>query len=426
MAGGTVADYNGLFKEAYADAIEDLVPDEALLVKGTKFLGNKQMLGDLFNQPVIVRNEQGFTYSKPNNGAFAINTPTTMVMRNASVNGFSILARSGIDYESFSKASNAQSFRDSVDLVMENVMDSFGNRLEMTMLYGQSSTGLGGITAAANGTATTAVITFATGQWSTGLWTVLEGANINAFLSTAAGAALNTTAPLVVTSIDVANKQITVTGASADITAVKAGVTAGSLLRFYVVGDTGAGLNEAVGLDAIALNTGTLFGIDAGVYSLWKANTSAVGGNLTLASIQQGIATAVARGLSEEIDVFVNPVTWKFLSTEQVAYRMLDSSYSSSKVKNGFEAIEFYSQNGKISVYAHKFVKEGEAYALPLNRAVRVGATDITFNIPGTDSGKIFQQSANNAGFEFRVYSNQALLVTKPATLIKFTGITNA
>jgi hypothetical protein len=192
-------------------------------------------------------------------------------------------------------------------------------------------------------------------------------------------------------------------------------------LRFYTEGTNGA--DEAVGLDRIMTNSGLLFNINAATYNLWKANTFAVGGALTLAKIQEGVAVAAQRGLSEDVELFVNPAVWQDLSTEQVTYRMMDSSYSNKKGVNGFEGLEFHSQNGKITVYAHKYVKEGEAFLLPTRRAVRIGSSDISFNIPGTDNGQIFIQNPTSAGFQFRIFSQQALLVVKPALCVKFTGI---
>ena len=419
MAGTTTTDLNGLFKMAYADKIENLIPTESLLTRAIKFQGRDYLLGNQYNQPVIVRSEQGFTYSRPNNGTFNLNPASSMKTQNAIVDGFIILEQSGISYEAVARSDNVNSFRNAVDLVMGDAMESFGRRLEIALLYGQSPTGIGGIVSSVAG-----VVTFATGQWSAGLWTPLEGANLDVYLAN--GTALNVAGPMTVTSIDVTNKTITLagsngTGGGSDYALVNAGVTTGSYLRFYSAGTNGA--DEAVGLDKIMLNTGTLFGIDASVYSLWKANTYAVSGALTLAKIQAGVAVAAARGLSEDVDIYVNPSVWQELSTEQVAYRMLDSSYSSKKAVNGFEALEFFSQNGKLTVMAHKYVKEGEAFLLATDRAVRIGSSDVSFNIPGTDNGQIFIQNPTTAGFTFRIFSQQSLLVTKPAVCVKFTGV---
>lgn len=420
MAGTTTTDLNGLFKQAYANDIQNLVPDESLLTRAIKFQGRDYLLGNQYNQPVIVRSEQGFTYSRPNNGTFALNAASSMKTQNAIVDGFIILEQSGISYEAVARSDNVNSFRNAVDLVMGDAMESFGRRLEIGLLYGQSATGLGTIITSTNVNATSTTLGIVPAQWSPGLWTPLEGAGLDVY--TSAGVALNTAGPMVISAIDIVNKSITVTGAAADVTAIDAGAAVdGGFTRFYAGGTNGA--DEAVGLDKIFLNTGSLFGIDASVYSLWKANTFAVGGALTLAKIQEAVATAAARGLSEDVNLYVAPSVWQDLSTEQVAYRMLDSSYSKSKVTNGFEGLEFYSQNGKITVFAHKYVKDGEAFMFPVSRAVRIGSSDISFNIPGTDNGQIFIQNPTTAGFTFRIFSQQSLLVTKPANCTKLTGI---
>lgn len=420
MASTTTTDLNGLFKQAYADSIENLIPDESVLTRAIKFKGRNYLLGNTYNQPVIVRSEQGFTYSRPNNGTPPVNPATSMKTQNAVVDGFIILEQSGLSYEAVARSDNVNSFRNAVDLVMSDAMESFGRRLEIGLLYGQSATGLGSIVTSTNVNATSTKLSILAAQWSAGLWTPLEGAGLDVY--TSGGTALNTAGAVVVSAIDIVNKTITVTGATGDITAIDNGTDVnGGYIRFYAGGTNGA--DEAVGLDKIFLNTGTLFGIDAATYSLWGANAFPVGGALTLAKIQEGVAIACSRGLSEEANLYVSPTVWQQLSTEQVAYRMMDSSYSAKKSVNGFETLEFHSQNGKISVIAHKYVKEGEAFLFPTDRACRIGSSDISFNIPGTDNGQIFIQNPTTMGFTFRIFSQQSLLVTKPAVCVKFTGI---
>ena len=418
MSGTTVADLNGLFKQAYADSIVNLIPEASLLTRMVTFQGKDKMLGDTYNQPVILRAEQGFTYAAPGSGAFTINPPITMVTKNANVTGYQMLERAGLDYESVFKAQSVNSFKDAVDLSMENAMESFGKRLELALLYGQSATGLGGTSAVTGLTATTATVTFAAGQWASGIWAGQEGATLDFFNTS--DVLQNTAGALTVVSVDVVNKAIKVSGAAADITAIDAANT--GYVRF-----AGSSTNEMVGLDKILTNTGTLFGIDASVYALWAANTYSAGSAaLTFAKLQQAVAVAQARGLAEDVDVLVNPTTWVDLLNQQAALRMYDSSFSSAKVDNGSKAIEFFSQNGKLTIHSHIYVKEGEAFVLPFSRAVRIGSTDITFNIPGSDSGKVFQQQANNAGFEYRLYTQQSMLVETPAKCVKITGIVHS
>ena len=418
MSGTTVADLNGLFKQAYADEIVNLIPEASLLTRNITFQGKDKMLGDTYNQPVILRAEQGFTYAAPGSGAFSINPPITMVTKNANVTGYQMLERAGLDYESVFKAQSVNAFKDAVDLSMENAMESFGKRLELALLYGQSATGLGSVSNVVGATATTAVVTFASGQWASGIWAGQEGATLDMF--TAGNSLINTTGALTIVSVDVVSKTLTVSGAAADITAIDAANT--GYVRF-----AGSSGNEMVGLDKILTNTGSLFGIDASAYALWAANSYSAGSaTLTFAKLQQAVALAQARGLAEDVDVVVNPSTWVDLLNQQAALRMYDSSFSNSKVDNGSKSIEFFSQNGKMTIHSHIYVKEGEAFVLPFSRAVRIGSTDITFNIPGSDSGKVFQQQANNAGFEYRLYTQQSMLVETPAKCVKITNIVHS
>jgi hypothetical protein len=57
----------------------------------------------------------------------------------------------------------------------------------------------------------------------------------------------------------------------------------------------------------------------------------------------------------------------------------------------------------------------------------RVGTTDITFKLKGAAAGgDVFQHLANSSGYEIRCRSDQAIFSTKPAWLVKWTGVTNS
>lgn len=410
MTTPSTLDFNGLFKQAYADNLADLVPEQAVLVKAVPFKKAAAILGAQYNQPVILRREQGFTYAGQNAGAFNLNPAISMQTQNAVVPGWQLVERSAIDYETFEKSDNKNSFRNAVDLVMENAMESFNYRLETGLLYGASPTGLGSWTVAPTSpTATTAVITFTAAQWSVGIWAESEGAPLDVY--TTGNALVNTIGPVTVSAVNVAGKSITVTGNATDITAVAA--TAAGYVVFY-----GSYGNIAYGIDYILSTSGSVFGIDNTTYNLWKANV-VTGVTKSLAGLLSTVAVAQGRGLNEDVDILVDPVSWNAILSDQAALRLYDSSYSPAKLENGAKAITFHSQNGMLTLRSHTYVKAGEFFVLPLDRLVRVGATDTTFNIPGTMDGKVFQQIPNQAGFEFRVYSNQAMLIETPAKCVK-------
>jgi hypothetical protein len=207
-----------------------------------------------------------------------------------------------------------------------------------------------------------------------------------------------------VVSVDFDNQTITVD-------ALPAGVVATDVIFEY-----GSKGKEMAGLHKIITNTGSLFGISAAQYSLWKGNSHPVGGTLTFNSLAKGLAKPVAKGLQSDVTVYVNPAAWADLMTEQAGTRRFDVSYKSGSAQNGFESLEFYSQNGKMSIVSSIFVKEGFAYIFPPAELERIGSSDITFERPGFP-GKFFREMETSNGYELRAYSDQALFTSAPGKM---------
>jgi len=419
----STTDLSGLFKQAYADDLIDLVPEASIIRKNVDFVSKTEKLGDAYNQPVIVAQEHGVSFAGPNAGAFALNPTITMKTQNAVVGGSQILLRSALDYESAAKASSSvNAFRDATQLQVENMLESINKYLEIVLLYGQSSTGLGTIASVTGVDGTDMTLVFNAGQWAAGIWSGFENGQID-YLKADGITKVNTVGGLTVTSVDVVNKTLTVSGAAADITAVESWINtphADGIVRIY--GATG---NEMAGIDKILTNTGTLFNISATTYALWRANTYSVGGNLTQAVINKAIGAAQARGLAEDVDLMVSPLTWGYLNNDAAANRRYQGA-DMVKVDTGAKVIEYHSQNGTIRIHSHIFCKEGDAFLLPFERAKRIGAQDVSFKIPGSQEGEIFRQLTDQAGFEFRVYTNQALIIETPAKCVKLYGVTNS
>jgi hypothetical protein len=92
------------------------------------------------------------------------------------------------------------------------------------------------------------------------------------------------------------------------------------------------------------------------------------------------------------------------------------------EVVMGSESIRYYGQMGEIEIKPHILVKRGEAFALPVEECMRVGASDTTFEMPD-GQGKIFRHLEDKAGLEIRCYWNQAWFTKRPAYCVKYTGI---
>jgi len=416
----TPSQLDGLFKMAYGDDVENLVPESARLVKMIDFVPTDKETGDKYNQPVVLAQEHGVTYAAAGAGAFSLNNSIAMTMKNAQLEGSQLLLRSALSYDAAAKASNSKkAFVKSTELLVENMMESMTKRLELALLYGQSTTGIGNPASSANVDATHTAITITLLTWASGIWAGLEGATIDVL---DAGVVVNTTGAVTIDSVDLDTRIITVSAAAGDITAIDAVTfTTADAIVFR-----GALSAEMSGIDAIITNTSTLFGIDASVYNLWKGNSSsAASGTLTIGKILTGLAEAVNRGLNEKVAVFVNPITWEGLNDDLSALRMFDSSYKAGKGEQGNEAITYHGQNGTIDLYSHLYVKQGEAFAIPMSKTRRIGAQDVSFKTPGGREGEIFRHLEDRAGYELRVYTDQAVLIEAPARCVKYTNIVN-
>lgn len=430
----TPAQLAGLYKQVYPNGVVDLIPEASLLTNFIKF-SEEDKLGDYYHQPVILTHESGVTYHTATGGAFKLISPTAMVMQDAQLQGYQIVLRSQFSYDMASKSSTSKAaFQKGLGLVLENMTESITKRVEVAMLYGQS--GLGITSSSSNVDSTHTTITFTAASWAPGIWLGEEGAQVVFYSSTTlkginAGTGIHT-----IQSVNVVNRTITVTGNGAsDITQLDTDIAAGAL-TIYFLGTTGYtsststnpattySATEMAGVDKIVTNTGTLFNVPGGTYNLWCGNTySASSAAFSLPKLLGGVTTAVNRGLNEKTTVLCSVNSWTNLASDQAALRRVDGSYKET-MENGFRTLKFYHMNGEIEVIGHNLVKQGEAFILPFKRWKRIGSSEITTKTPGR-SDDIFTQLADNAGYEMRLYTDQAVFCEQPAKCVKVTSIVN-
>ena len=175
----------------------------------------------------------------------------------------------------------------------------------------------------------------------------------------------------------------------------------------------------------ILTNTGTLFNISATTYNLWQSNIVNTTGSLSQKTLQYAVGVATSRGLAEDVKVFVSPTTWSNLLNNEVALRRYDNSYSEKELESGSKGIMFHSQNGAIEIVSHLYVKDGDCFVVPMKRLKRIGSSDVTQTIPGPDEDQIFFNVPTTAAYELRLFSDQALVLEKPATAAYVTGFVN-
>ena len=407
-APNTVTTLNGLFKEVYGDDIAMLVPDGTKLQKEVPFVTKQKELGNQYHQPVLLAYDHGFTFAGASAGAFTLNDTVAGVMKDASVTGSQIVLRAQLDYEAAARASRGRNaFVDATQLLFESMQKSMRKRLEVELLYGKK-----GLATVASYSAPT--ITVTTSEWAPGIWAGMEGASIDVYNGT------TKRGTGVISSIDLDARTIT-------LVATVSGTAGGDILYYAGAAVDGSGPdNEMAGVHQILSNTGTLFGVSASTYTLWKASSYAAGSAaLSQAKINAAVAKAVAKGLDDDVILMVNPSTWGNLLTDQAALVRNKGQEIKNVVVNGAKSIEFFSQNGKIEVIPSIYVKEGMAFGLQKDTWKRIGAQDVSFKTPSMGDN-IFLHIPTKAGFEIRCYTNQAIFSEAPGRNFLITGIVNS
>lgn len=404
----TVGNLNGFFKETYADSLESLIPDQVVLLNQIKFMPKDRQPGNLFHSPVVLGLEHGVTFGGSEEDAFSLNPPISGQIRDAQVRGNPILLRSLLGYTAASRAAQGtkQAFVDATKFLVSNMLRSLTKKLEIEMLYGQSGYG---IVSAVSG----ADVTISTSEWAPGIWAGAEKMPIE--IRDSSGAVSR--GEFSVKSVDFENRKITLTSSAAS-----AGVVATDVIHHK-----GAYGKEFIGIHKILNDqTGDLFNISRTDYALFRGNKYDAGSAaLSFTKLNNAVARAVEKGFSGELMVLVNPRAWANMLTDQAALRRFDGSYNRTKLENGSSALEFHSQNGSLKIVPSIYVKEGYAYMLSMEEWERVGSSDVTFKLPG-QSDEFFRHLSEQAGFELRLWSDQAVFTRAPARNVLIHGIVNA
>jgi hypothetical protein len=427
-ANNALTTLDGLFKERFAPSLENAIPEIMDLQVRTKFYRDKR-LGLLYRQPVILGREHGFSYIIQGDSNTSLPTLATAIagqIKPAQVVGFQHVGRSQIDYASLHEGEDLQqAFDNSFGVVARNLKDSHHYRLEIDLLYGQDSNGLGTVSAATVGANGTIVVT--TAQWASGMWNGAEGALIGVLSS-----ALTTSrGTFTITAVDADARQITgdtIPAATVATDVLVFGDPAGS------VGMRSTSTWRAqVGLHKILNNTsGTIFNVSSTSFSLWRGNVFSAGSvDLTFEHILKSFAKASFKGATGQYVTYVNLTTFANMMSDQAALRRYDKADSPATYVVGAKDITFYTQTGEIMIKGHPMVKEGFAYGFAPRLFKRVGATDITFDntrMEGFERGtnQFFVTIPDKPGVEIRSFDDQALFTESIGKSFAITSIVNS
>lgn len=414
-----------IFKRRYGEFINPL-PSEDTIANYGKFVAQDRRPGENYNFPIKVGNEHGQT-ANIDGSAFALNAPIDSVVLNAQLDGATIMLRGTIPYDVTAKSSNGAgdgskggAFWQAMDGKVEMMMSSGELYRELALMYGPgtaaaAAANLGACAASISGAnlAAPQVITITRATWAAGIWNQLAP-NALVDIYQADGTTVRETGVTVQSQVAATNRlSLFKTGSVAT-------VAAGDVIVPF-----GWRLKSCYGLQAILENSGSLFGISATTYNVWKsvafANGSAV---LTRAKIGQIAARLFPNGLTKGGTLFVSGPTFADLAEEADALVRFTDSNTSDVKRQGDNRIEYRSPIGIIRVQLHRFMKQSIAFFIANDVLKRVGATDLTFALPGTNKW-FYKELENTAGSQIALYSNQAPVLEIPYHCAIISAISN-
>jgi hypothetical protein len=406
----------GTLKEVYANEIKDLRLKVAVVQEAVPFK-NSQLVGNNYHQPVIVTHNHGWFYDTSGGSRDMPDNPTAMQTKDLQVPAYEITERFRIPFGTIAalNAGNAASFFNTQTLKMLSTQKAILRDVEWSSLYGQQA--IASVTACTAPSGGKVTFTLDSASISEAFIAGMEGAPLDAY--TTGGSQLNTNATLVVTAIALGTSPtLTVSGNASDLTALNGASVPYNLFRRSTYGF------EQPGIVTQAKNTGSLFGVTYSDYSLLLATQQTAVGQPSMKKVLDGVSKAQALGLEEEIELWAPPKGFNALMSDMAALRRIGGGeYKESNMKNGAEAVTFFSQSGAIKVVNCPFMKNGDMWAGSPKNLVRIGATDIVDKLGGEDLSVM--QGSNNA-LEFRLFTNQCIVNIAPAQSIFYTGITFA
>ena len=399
----------GLFKEVYSKlGLLQACPTWAICQERFPF-EKGEAIGEAYVVAVTLTKEGGFTYapSMGSNAVPASPTPIAATVLHAKIQSYAIYLASQLAYAAAARAASQgkAAFKSAYAAVLSNMKFSHMYRLECSLLYGRY--GLGIVSGNNTGVLTITEASFAPGIWGAGL----KGSILEAW-TTVAESSTQHNGDLVISEVDISARTVTVTGTS------NAVVQDDNL--YFKNSRTSSAWNECAGLYAILVNDSTLFDIDASVYDAWKSQAYAVNGQVSLTAIMRLAAKCQSYGL-EKAMLLIAPERYADLAADEAALRRYTDA--GTNAKRGPNAIHFDMGGVSIEIMSHPMLKLGHAFLLPSMEVHRIGSTDVTMALPGSDE-ELSVQVSNSTAIEFRSMSDQGIFLEVPARAGLLTGLT--
>lgn len=415
----------GSLKQVYADKIKDLRLKVAIAQTEVPFK-ESQLVSDKYHQPVVLTHNHGLFCDVSGGSRTMPDNPVAMQTQDLQVPAFEITERLRIPFGTIAslETGNAASFFDTQMLKLLSVQKAEIRDVEWALLYGKLP--IAKVTAIGSWGSNKATLTLDHASISDALLAGMENAPLDAYDTSTGTTLLNSNLACTVVSVSLDNTsggspapQIVISNTNgSDQTALTNQATPWYLFRRSTVGF------EMPGLIYQAQNTGSLFGVTYSDYSLLQAVQNTAVGQPNMAAMLALAARAQSRGLEEDVEVWISPKGFNNAMVDIAALRRIGGGdYNPGKLQNGAKAVEFFCQSGALRLVSHPFMKNGDLLGVAPSNLARIGAKDITDNLAGLDLSVM--QGSNNA-FEFRLFTNQAIVNIAPAQSFLGTGVTLA
>jgi hypothetical protein len=408
------------------------------------FVSKEEREGRSYNIPVVVSPEQGQT-ADVSGDAFAIRGARNSVMKEATVNGASLLYHARIPYDAMLRSRNGtgnkkqgNAFKDAFLLKTKMLMEQGEHYNEIAMHYGPGTGATiaddigvigpsGGSGSALNsGGGLVLPITIAT--WAPGVWSRLQNGLFDLYNS--AGNTLianNLTlsavnpdyapagspiAPNVTLTATTSGPDTTTTGASSNLAACYGG----RLLP------AGWAQKSCIGVVSRFKNQGIQDGINAATYAIWRpVQISVSSGSMTRLRIQSIAARMYSLGLTQGLTMRCCGPIFADLAEETELQREYTDSGEVRKVSA--TKLIYRTPAGPFSVKLDAMMKYGTVIGYGSQaKGKRVGSSPLTFRGKGDEW--FFTELAGNAGSEIRCMANQSPFFDEPNKCFVVTGLT--
>lgn len=471
----------GIFIDAWDENLVEPYKNIVPILASSPFK-QVQMVGGVYHVATRLTYEGGQTFAaaQSNVGTTALpyNVPISGQVTDAEVEGSQIHGRSRITYEAIASSmqdvnANAsdkkKAVRDATKVVMDGLLQSTLKKVECQMLHGREGLGqldsantISNVTACTTGSTPPGPATgflidvgISQGTWAEAIWAMFEGHPFDIYSNTSGlpvtklntatntfignnetGLILVTTNPSVLLTGSATSGRVlrffhtasTVQGAPGTANIGGWSVPAAGTQDQHIMFESASPTTEFVGLNMMAGNQGTLFGINSQTYPSFRGNLDTTGGNLTLGLLVRKLSKPINFGAAGTLMRAVVPTELfaKFANDESTLRRYASTT---SSAENGFDSIQMYlPMKGVLEILGHNMQKDGVVTCYVPDEVQRVGAQDLDFVNRNAASGKsrrdLVLEVANAPESEVRLFGKFAPICQTPRHMLKLTGVT--